>query len=53
MKGRPRVPKREEKKILDSHKLDWHTWLVEKVTADEIGLISKKSGIRRTINLKQ
>lgn len=53
MKGRPRAPKRDEKKILEAHKLDWHTWLVEKVSAGEIVCISKKSGIRRTIKLGQ
>lgn len=50
-KDRLRKPTYKEKLVMAKHKLDWGTWLVELSTPTELKLVSKKSGIHRTIEL--
>ena len=51
--ARPRKPTRNEKKVMTNAGLDWHTWLVctENKESGKLHLVSKKSGIRRTLEV--
>lgn len=45
----PKKPTRAQKEIMKSAGLDWRNWSVAEEVVDQLTLISKKSGRRRTI----
>ncbi len=48
-KKRARTPNRREKELMTKNGLKWKNWLVDETDNDSITVISKNSGIRRTI----